>query len=119
VRNEELQQVKDERIILQIPKRRKANWIGYILRRNCLLNHVIEGKIEGRIKVTGRLRRRRKQLLYDLKEKRGYCQLKEEALDCTVWRKGGKTDNIMNSHPQISEPKEHIAILYSLIHSAF
>jgi hypothetical protein len=24
--------------------RRKLNWIGYILRRNCLLKHVIEGK---------------------------------------------------------------------------
>jgi len=89
VRNEELQQVKEERFILQIPKRRKANRIGHILLRNCLLNHVIEGKIEERIKVMGRLRRRRKQLLYDLKEKRGYCQLKEDALDCTVWREGG------------------------------
>jgi hypothetical protein len=25
-------------------KRRKANWIDHILRRNCLLKHVIEGK---------------------------------------------------------------------------
>jgi len=36
--------------------------------------------------VTGRLGRRRKQLLDDLKDRRGYCQLKEEALDRTVWR---------------------------------
>ena len=35
-------------------KRRKANWIGYILHRNCLLKHVIEGKIQGRIQVTER-----------------------------------------------------------------
>jgi hypothetical protein len=48
-----------------------------------LLKHVIEGKIEERIEVTGR---RRKQLLDDLKEKRGYWQLKEEALDYTLWR---------------------------------
>ena len=27
-------------------KKRKVNWIGYILRGNCLLRHVIEGKIE-------------------------------------------------------------------------
>jgi hypothetical protein len=27
-------------------KRKEANWIGYILRRNCLLKHVIDGKIE-------------------------------------------------------------------------
>jgi len=56
------------------------------LRRKCLLNHVIEGKIEGRIKVTGRLRRRPKQLLYGLNGKKGYCLLNEEALDRTVWR---------------------------------
>jgi hypothetical protein len=61
--------------------RRKANWIGHILRRNCLLKHVIEGKLEGRIEITGRRGRRCKQLLDDLKEKRRYCKLKEEALD--------------------------------------
>jgi hypothetical protein len=32
----------------------KANWIVHILRRNCLLKHVIEGKIEGGIEVIGR-----------------------------------------------------------------
>jgi hypothetical protein len=48
VKNEEvLQRVKEERNILHNIKRRKANWIGHILRRNCLLQHVIEGKIEG------------------------------------------------------------------------
>jgi hypothetical protein len=36
VRNEVLQKIKDERNILQTIKRRKANWIGYILRRNGL-----------------------------------------------------------------------------------
>jgi hypothetical protein len=49
-------------------------------------NCVIEGKIEERIKVKGRLGRRRKRLLVDLKEIRGYWKLKEEALDCTLWR---------------------------------
>jgi hypothetical protein len=39
------------------------------LGRNCLLKHVIEGKIEGRIGVTGRRGRRHKQLLSDLKGK--------------------------------------------------
>jgi hypothetical protein len=71
VRNEEvLHRVKEERNIVHTIKRRKANWIGHILRRNGLLKHVIEGKIEGRIEVTGRLGRRRKQLLDDLKETR-------------------------------------------------
>jgi hypothetical protein len=50
------------------------------LRRNCLLKHVIEGEIHGRIEVTGRRGRRRKELKDDLTEKRGYCKFKEEAL---------------------------------------
>jgi hypothetical protein len=43
VRNEVLQRVKEKRNILQTVKRRKANCFGHILRRNCLLKHVIEG----------------------------------------------------------------------------
>ena len=65
---------------------RKVNWIGHILRRNCLLQQVIEGKIKGQIEVTRRRGRRCKKLLDDLKDRRGYCQLKEEALDRTMWR---------------------------------
>jgi hypothetical protein len=87
VRHEEvLHRVKEQRNILHTVKRRTANCIGHILHRNCLLKHVIEGKIEGSIKVTGRRGRRRKQLLDDPKEKRGCSKLKEEALDRTVWR---------------------------------
>ena len=40
----------------------------------------------GQIEVTRRRGRRRKKLLDDFKDRRGYCQLKEEALDCTMWR---------------------------------
>jgi hypothetical protein len=47
---------------------------------------VIEGKLEARIKMTGRRGRRRKQLLDYLKENRRYWKLKEEALDHTVWK---------------------------------
>jgi hypothetical protein len=48
VTNEEvLHRVNEERNILHTIKRRKANWISHILRRNCLLKHVIEGKKEG------------------------------------------------------------------------
>jgi hypothetical protein len=55
VRNEEvLHRVKEVRNIVHTIKRRKANWIGHILRRNCLLKHVIEGKLEGRIEMKGR-----------------------------------------------------------------
>jgi hypothetical protein len=67
-------------------KRRKANWIEHILRRNCLLKHVIEENLEGRIEMIGRRGRRRKQLLDDLEEKIRYWKLKEEALDCILWR---------------------------------
>ena len=66
--------------------KRKANWIGHILRRNCLPQRVIEGKIKGGIKVIGRRGRRRRKLLDDLKGRRGYCHLKEEAVDRTMWR---------------------------------
>ncbi|PNF15593.1 hypothetical protein B7P43_G16466, partial [Cryptotermes secundus] len=48
----------------------KANWIGHILRSNCLLKEVIEGKIEVWIEV----------------DRRGYCHLKEKALDRIKWR---------------------------------
>jgi hypothetical protein len=58
----------------------------HILPRNCLLRQVIEGKIKGGIEVTGRRGRRRRKLLDDLKERRGYSHLKEEALDRTMWR---------------------------------
>jgi hypothetical protein len=47
---------------------------------------VIKGKLGGRIEMTGRRGRRRKQLLDDLKEKRRYWKLREEALDHTLWR---------------------------------
>ena len=36
--------------------------------------------------MTGRRRRKRRKLLDDLKERRGYSHLKEEALDRTMWR---------------------------------
>jgi hypothetical protein len=57
-----------------------------ILIRNYLLQQVIEGKIKGVIEVTGIRGRRRRKLLDDFKERRGYSHLKEEALDRTMWR---------------------------------
>ena len=74
------------RKILHEIRKRKANWIGHILRQNCLVQRVTEGKIQGGIEVTGRQGRRRRKLLDDLKERRGYSHLKEEALDRTMWR---------------------------------
>ena len=87
VRNEDvLLRIKEQRNILHEIRKRKANWIVHILRRNCLLQRVIEGKVKGRIEVTGRRGRRCRKLLDDLKESRGYSHLKEQALDCTMWR---------------------------------
>ena len=67
-------------------RKRKAKWIGHILRRNCLLKQVTEGKIKGATEVTRRQGRRRKKLQDDLKDRRGYCHLKEKALDRNMWR---------------------------------
>jgi len=50
------------------------------LRRNCLLQQVVEGKIKGGIEVTGKRGRRRRKLLDDLKERSGYPHSREEAL---------------------------------------
>ena len=58
------------------------------MRRNCLLQQVIEGKIKGGIEVTVKREKRRKSILDDLKERRGYSHLKEEALDRTRARFG-------------------------------
>jgi hypothetical protein len=84
VRNEEV--LKEQRNILHEIRKRKANWIGHILRRHCLLQRVIEGKIQRRIEVTGRRGRRRRKLLNDVKERRGCSHLKEEVLARTMWR---------------------------------
>jgi hypothetical protein len=78
--------VSEQRNILHEIRKRKANWIGHILRRNCLLKEVIEGKIKGRIEVIRRRGRRRKKLLDDLWDRRGYSHLEEEAVDRIKWR---------------------------------
>jgi hypothetical protein len=89
LRNEEvLPRVKEQRNILHEISKRIANWIGHNFRINCLLRQVIEGTIEGEMEVTGRRGRRRRKLLDDHKERKGYFHLKEEALDRTMWRAG-------------------------------
>ena len=50
------------------------------------MKHVIEGNVQGRIEVAVRRGRRRKHLLNDHKEGRGYLKLKAESLDCTLSR---------------------------------
>jgi hypothetical protein len=65
---------------------RKANRIGYMLCRISLLKHGIEGKVQGCIEVSRRRGRRSKRPVDDLREKTWHWELKEEALDRTMWR---------------------------------
>jgi hypothetical protein len=81
---EVLFRVKEQRNTLHEISKRKANWTGRILRSNDLIQQVIEGK--RKLEVTIRRGRRRRKLLYELNERRGYSHLKEEALDRTRWR---------------------------------
>jgi len=90
VRYEEvLQRVKEERNILHTIKRRSANWLCHILRRNCRLKHVIGEKIEGRIEGTWRRGRRCKRPLDGVKENTGYCKKKNGSptVENSLWKK--------------------------------
>jgi hypothetical protein len=53
VRNDVLHGVKEGMNVVHKIHKKKANWIGHSLRRSSVLKHVIEGKIMGRIEVTG------------------------------------------------------------------
>jgi hypothetical protein len=80
VRNEEvLLKVKEQRNILHEISKQKADWIGHILHRNCLLQRGIEGKIKGGIEVTGRRGRKCRKLRDDLNERRGYSHFEGES----------------------------------------
>ena len=68
IKDEILHRIKDERSILNTIKQKKANWIGHILHRNCLIKHVIVGKIQGMVR-----RGRCKHLLDDTKKRRYWC----------------------------------------------
>jgi len=62
----------------------------------------MEGKIKGELEVTRRRGRRRKKLLDDLKDKRGYSHLKEEALYRTMWRNrfGGGSEPVVGQNTE-------------------
>jgi hypothetical protein len=83
---EVLYRVKGDRNILHTVKRRKANWIGHILRRKCPLKHVIEGNAEEKIEGMKRGRIRGKQLPDDVSETIRCWKLKVEALYRPLWR---------------------------------
>ena len=78
VTNEQvLDLIGEKRSLINNILRRIVNWIGHILRRNCLLHDAIEGQMM-EMKGGGR---RRTQLLDDLRNRRRYWELKEEAED--------------------------------------
>ena len=103
VRNDDvLLRVNEQRNILHDIRKRKVNWIGHILRGNCLRKQVIKGKIKGEMEVTRRRGRRRRKLLDDLKDRRGYSNLKKEALDRTTWRNrlGGTFEPVVRQNTE-------------------
>jgi hypothetical protein len=51
VRNEVLYRVKERSNILRTIKRRKATWIGHIMRITCVLKGITEGKVEEEIEL--------------------------------------------------------------------
>ena len=67
--------IKNEEVLPRVRQEKKANCTGHILRKNCLLKYVIEGKIGGGIQVTGRRRRRRNQVLDVINKTTGYWKL--------------------------------------------
>ena len=82
---------------------------------NCLLKHIIEGKIEGKIIVTRRRGGRYKHLLCDFKKKTGYWKKKEEALDRNLWRtRIGKFCGNVVRQPRLSMN----ACMYRVIHKS-
>jgi hypothetical protein len=118
LRNEEvLLRVKEQRNILHEIHKRKANWIGHVLSKNCLLQRVTKGKTQGGIDVTGRQGRRRRKLLDDLKERRGYTSFERGSsgshyAESSLWKMlwtCRKTDY------QINESSASFALIFGIL----
>ena len=78
VRKEVISRFIEERNILHAVNMRNSNFVCHIFRWNCLLKQFIERKVGRKLEVKERGRIRRKQLLNDLKERRGFWKLKRE-----------------------------------------
>jgi hypothetical protein len=89
IKNEDIShRVEKERSVLHVMKRKRANWIGHMVPRNCLLKQVMKGKIEG----TGRQGRRCKKLVEDLREKEKILKFESRktelhSLEKLLWRR--------------------------------
>ena len=86
VRNEELHRVKEERNILHTVERRKATLTGHILRRNCFLKLINEGKTERRTEVTGRWGRDVSSCCMTVRKQQGTGNWKGEHQDYSLWK---------------------------------
>jgi hypothetical protein len=73
-----IERIGETRTLINNTLRRKANWLGHILRRNCLL---LDGIEEQMTEVKGVGGRRRIELLDDLRKRRRYWELKKKAED--------------------------------------
>jgi len=83
VTNEEvLKRIGEKRQVIRDIKKRKANWLGHVMRRDCLLRDAIEGTVEGKRKRG----RRRYQLMDDVRAGRKYCDTKNLAQNRYAWR---------------------------------
>jgi len=87
VSNEEITSlVQEQRSLVHVIKQRQANWIGHVLRHDCLLKTVLEGKIEGK-RPRGKPRRKMLDLLMEQEEKKiSYEELKRGAQSRVGWR---------------------------------
>ena len=83
IRNEAvLERVGEERIMLKLIRKRKRNWLGHWLRRNCLMKDALEGMVNGK-KVRGR---RRYQMIDNIKIYGSYVETKRKAENRKDWR---------------------------------
>ncbi|KAJ4444946.1 hypothetical protein ANN_06745 [Periplaneta americana] len=87
IRNEAvLERASEEGMMLKLIRKMKRNWLGHWLRRNCLLKNALEGMVNGR-RVRGR--RRRYQMIDDIKIYESYEKRKRKAENRKDWRKLG------------------------------
>jgi len=83
---EVLSLVQEQCSLMQVIKQRQANWIGHVLRHDCLLKTVLEGKIEGK-RPRGKPRRKMLDLLMEQEDKKiSYEELKTGAQSRVGWR---------------------------------
>ncbi|KAJ4438869.1 hypothetical protein ANN_14822 [Periplaneta americana] len=82
IRNEVVLEVGEGRMMLKLIRKRKRNWLGHWLRRNCLLKYALEGMVNGR-RVWNR---RRYQMIDDIKICGLYAENKRKAENRKDWR---------------------------------